>query len=156
MEGQDTTQTESADAPVVAESQEVPAAPTSGVYWGVGRRKAAVARVRVLPGDGKIIINRKPLDEFFRLDQDRSMVRAPLLATKTDRGLDVFVNVKGGGLTGQSGAIRMGLARALVEADKRFESVLRERQYLTRDARVVERKKYGKRKARRSFQFSKR
>jgi len=140
----------------VKEEPQLPPPPTSGVFWGVGRRKSAVARVRLVPGKGKILINKREVDAYFTQPQDRTAVHDALIATKTERAFDVFVNVRGGGTTGQAGAIRLGVARALVLADSRYEPVLREKRYLTRDARVVERKKYGRRKARRRFQFSKR
>lgn len=124
--------------------------------WGTGRRKAAVARVRILPGSGKIEINKRSVEAYFSEPQGRSAVAEPLLATNSDRQYDVYINVDGGGITGQAGAIKLGLSRALVKANPTLEPVLRERGFLTRDARVVERKKYGRRKARRSFQFSKR
>lgn len=124
--------------------------------WGVGRRKSSVARVRVLPGEGKIVVNKRNVEDYFHTPQDRNAVIAPLLATQTEKRVNVFVNVRGGGTTGQAGAIRMGLARALVAVDPQFETVLRNKGYLTRDSRVVERKKPGQRKARRRFQFSKR
>jgi len=124
--------------------------------WGTGRRKTAVARVRIKPGEGKFLINKKEVDEFFRLDTDRNAVRKPLAVTDTAKRYDVFVNVGGGGTTGQAGAIVLGLARALKKSNPDFESTLRDNQLLTRDARKVERKKYGQRGARRRFQFSKR
>jgi len=145
------------DAPATAEeSLESSAPPASGEAWGTGRRKSAVARVRLVPGQGKILINKRPVDEYFHEPQERAAVREPLLATKTDSLFDVMVNVVGGGHTGQAGAVRLGVARALLKANSRHEPLLREHGYLTRDARVVERKKYGQRKARRRFQFSKR
>ena len=125
-------------------------------FWGTGRRKSAVARVRLLPGSGKIEVNGRELTRYFTEPQEHLTVREPLLVVGAERQYDVFVNVRGGGHSGQAGAIRLGIARALVLADPKFEETLREHRMLTRDARVVERKKYGKRKARRSFQFSKR
>jgi len=125
-------------------------------YWGTGRRKTAVARVRVRPGTGKFVVNKKDVNEFFRIDKDQMSVRTPLMVTETAKELDVFVNVRGGGISGQSGAVVLGLARALVEANKDYEPYLRAKNLLTRDARKVERKKYGQRGARRRFQFSKR
>jgi len=125
-------------------------------YWGTGRRKTAVARVRVRPGTGKFVVNKKDVDEFFRVEKDQKIVRTPLVVTETSKEVDVFVNVRGGGISGQSGAVVMGLARALVAANPGYESFLRTRNLLTRDARKVERKKYGQRGARRRFQFSKR
>jgi len=125
-------------------------------FWGTGRRKRAVARVRIRPGKGEIKINQKDLDEYFNLDRDRHEVVAPLKATETAKKVDVFVNVFGGGTTGQAGAIMLGIARALKQANQDYESTLRDNGYLTRDDRKVERKKYGQRGARRRFQFSKR
>ena len=125
-------------------------------FWGTGRRKTAVARVRLKPGDGKFEVNRKPLDKFFSEDRDRSDAVAPLRATETFGKVDVFVNVKGGGITGQAGAIMLGVARALKLANSQYDDALRAGGFLTRDSRMKERKKYGKRGARRSFQFSKR
>ncbi len=156
-EAPEVTAPEGTDAGVaVAEEPQLPPPPTSGVFWGVGRRKSAVARVRLIPGKGKILINKREVEAYFTQPQDRTAVYDALVATKTERAFDVFVNVRGGGTTGQAGAVRLGVARALVQADTRYEPVLREKRYLTRDARVVERKKYGRRKARRRFQFSKR
>ena len=147
-----------AAAPVTAPTVEpaAPSVPKGGAHWGTGRRKSAVARVRLIAGPGKVTINKRALEDYFPCEQDRNAVRESLLATNTEGAFDVFVNVCGGGPTGQSGAIRLGVARALLRADTRHEATLREKGYLTRDARVVERKKYGQRKARRRFQFSKR
>ena len=142
--------------PATEQVLEVPSPPTTGVYWGTGRRKSAVARVRLIPGAGKILINKREVDDYFTQPQERLAVRESLLATKTEKSFDVFVNVSGGGHAGQAGAVRLGIARALVKANAGYEPPLREKNYLTRDARVVERKKYGQRKARRRFQFSKR
>jgi small subunit ribosomal protein S9 len=138
------------------EMPDLPPAPSSGVFWGTGRRKSAVARVRLIPGEGKILVNKREVDDYFTEPQERLAVYEPLIATKTEKAFSVFVNVGGGGHSGQAGAIRLGMARALMRADARYEPTLREKGYLTRDARVVERKKYGQRKARRRFQFSKR
>ena len=124
--------------------------------WGTGRRKASVARVRIRPGDGEFLINKRKVDDFFRIDRDRAAACRPLEVTDTKKDYDVFVNVGGGGITGQSGAVMLGLARALVKADAQYEPKLREHQLLHRDPRRVERKKYGQRGARRRFQFSKR
>ena len=124
--------------------------------WGLGRRKTAVARVRIAPGQGNIKINRRDVDLYFTEEQDRNAVRAPLIATDTQDHFDVWANVRGGGPTGQAGAVLLGISRALVEARPDLESVLRAGGYLTRDPRMVERKKYGQRGARRRFQFSKR
>jgi small subunit ribosomal protein S9 len=112
--------------------------------------------VRIRPGTGKILVNGRPFESFFPIEQQRHHANAPLRATDSSDKWDVWVNVRGGGSTGQSGAVRLGVARALHKASPEFEELLREGGYLTRDARMVERKKYGQRKARRRFQFSKR
>ena len=126
-------------------------------YWGTGRRKKAVARVRLIPaGDGTITINKKSLDEYFGLDTLKFIVRQPLVLTETDAKYDVMVNVCGGGYTGQAGAIRHGIARALLEAEPESRGELKKAGFLTRDSRMKERKKYGLKKARRAPQFSKR
>ncbi len=126
-------------------------------YWGTGRRKKAVARVRLIPaGDGTIIINKKSLDEYFGLDTLKFIVRQPLELTETSAKYDVMVNVNGGGFTGQAGAIRHGIARALLEAEPETRGALKKAGFLTRDSRMKERKKYGLKKASRSPQFSKR
>ncbi|MHC4798422.1 MAG: 30S ribosomal protein S9 [Planctomycetota bacterium] len=130
--------------------------PRKHYFWGTGRRKRSVARVRIRAGEGKIEINKKPLEKYFAEDKDRIDVVAPLKATETFGKVDIFVNVKGGGYTGQAGAIVLGIARALKVANPEYDNVLRAGGYLTRDSRMVERKKYGRRGARRSFQFSKR
>ena len=128
----------------------------SGDALGTGRRKSSVARVRVRPGTGKITINRKPIEEYFVHDQDRrAIVDALTLVDQADK-VDVLVRVSGGGTTGQSGAVRMGLARALVSYNPELHDPLRDDKYLTRDSRIKERKKYGLRGARRGVQFSKR
>jgi len=124
--------------------------------WGLGRRKSSVARVRIKSGSGAFVINGKPMTNFFRTLQDQSAAMAPLVATESTETYDVFVNVNGGGLTGQSGAVQLGLARALKEANPTTFELLRENGLLTRDSRMKERKKYGRRGARRGFQFSKR
>ena len=124
--------------------------------WGTGRRKTAVARVRIKPGTGKFLVNDREVDAFFCVEHDRQGVRNPLKVTDTAKSLDVFVNVHGGGITGQAGAVTLGLARALASYNPDFEPALRADNLLTRDARKVERKKYGRSGARRRFQFSKR
>jgi len=134
-----------------------PAPPADKHYWwGTGRRKTSVARVRVRAGSGKFEINKRPLDQYFTEDKDRLDAVSPLKATETFGKVDVFVNVKGGGFSGQAGAIVLGVARALKNANLEYDDVLRAGKYLTRDSRMVERKKPGRRGARRSFQFSKR
>jgi small subunit ribosomal protein S9 len=124
--------------------------------WGTGRRKTAVARVRIREGNGQFLINGLPVDDYFLVEQERKDVRAPLIATEMGGRIDVFVNVQGSGKSSQSGAVRLGLARALKEYRPDLEATLRAGEFLTRDARMVERKKYGHKKARKSFQFSKR
>lgn len=128
----------------------------SGFWWGTGRRKTSVARVRIREGNGKIMVNGRPHEEYFTLLHDRQAIVEPLRTTRSQRSYDVWANVRGGGTTGQAGALVMGLGRALCAANPEFEEPLRDAKHLTRDARMVERKKYGRRKARRSFQFSKR
>lgn len=127
-------------------------------YLGTGRRKTAIARVRLIPGgEGAIVINKRTLDEYFPLDTMKLIVNQPLVATSTTDKFDIFVNVKGGGYTGQAGAIRHGIARALCKADAdAYKAVLKENGFLTRDPRAKERKKYGLHKARKASQFSKR
>ena len=126
-------------------------------YWGTGRRKKAIARVRLIPeGTGVITINKKDINEYFTTDVVKYIVRQPLELTGTTATFDVFVNVVGGGYTGQAGAIRHGIARALVVADEGYHSALKQAGFLTRDPRMKERKKYGLKKARKASQFSKR
>lgn len=127
-----------------------------GYIWGTGRRKRSVARVRIRPGKGKLLVNKKKVDDYFARRQDRDAVVAPLKATDKVKAFDVFVNVRGGGTTGQAGATMLGIARALKNYDEGLLKVLRDGGYLTRDGRMVERKKPGQRGARRRFQFSKR
>ena len=124
-------------------------------FNAVGRRKKAIARVRLVPGSGNVVINKRELDNYFGLETLKMTVRQPLVLTKTT-GFDVLVSVNGGGLTGQAGAVRLGIARALVERDPDLKGDLRARGFMTRDARVKESKKYGRKKARRGFQFVKR
>ena len=124
--------------------------------WGVGRRKSAVARVRIAPGTGKIEVNGRELNDYFTNERDRKAIFGPLEVTNTGGKMDVWVNATGGGHTGQSGAIIMGMARALTKFDATLEAALRGAGFLTRDSRMKERKKYGQRGARRRFQFSKR
>jgi small subunit ribosomal protein S9 len=126
-------------------------------YYGTGRRKSAVARVYLRPGNGQFIVNRKPLDEYFPEEVHRSLVRQPLILTQTTGSYNVLVNVCGGGLVGQAGAVRHGLARALESIpEAQLRPALKKAGLLTRDARTVERKKYGQPGARRRFQYSKR
>lgn len=125
-------------------------------YYGTGRRKDSVARVRLLPGDGKITINTRDIDNYFGMETLKLIVRQPLVLTNTLQRFDVIVKVSGGGYTGQAGAIRHGISRALLEADKGLRPILKKAGYLTRDSRMKERKKYGLKKARKASQFSKR
>ncbi|HJV27272.1 MAG TPA: 30S ribosomal protein S9 [Aromatoleum sp.] len=124
--------------------------------YGTGRRKTAVARVFIKPGTGNIVVNGKPVDEFFSRETGRMIVRQPLVLTETEGRFDILVNVTGGGESGQAGAVRHGITRALIEYDAELKSPLRKAGFVTRDAREVERKKVGFRKARRRKQFSKR
>ena len=125
-------------------------------YVATGRRKTAVARVRLLPGKGKLLINKREVDDYFSQERDRRSARIPLVATDQLKAYDIFVNAKGGGPTGQAEAVKLGIARALRKADPSLEPMLREARLLTRDPRMVERKKYGQKGARKRFQFSKR
>lgn len=124
--------------------------------WGTGRRKTATARVRIKPGTGKLLINGREFDQFFVTDDTRRAALQPLVVTETRNNYDIAVNVAGGGPIGQAGAVSLGIARALRAENENFDKVLRDNRLLTRDSREVERKKYGKHKARRSTQFSKR
>ena len=129
---------------------------TNPYTWGTGRRKTAVARVRIREGTGRFLVNDLEVDQYFLVENQRNDVRAPLQATEMAGRVDVFVNVKGSGKSSQSGAVLLGLARALKGFRSDLEPILRQGEFLTRDSREVERKKYGHKKARRSFQFSKR
>jgi small subunit ribosomal protein S9 len=130
--------------------------PKPTYIWGVGRRKSACARVRIAAGSGKIEINGRTLNDYFSAEHDRKAIFGPLEVTNVAGKMDVLVNTDGGGATGQTGAIVMGLGRALARYDNSLEVALRNAGYLTRDSRMKERKKYGQRGARRRFQFSKR
>ena len=125
-------------------------------YQAVGRRKKAVARVRLVPGEGTIVINKRAIDNYFGLETLKTTVRQPLVLTETLSRFDVVVSVRGGGLTGQSGAIRHGISRSLCKADADLRPALKKEGFLTRDPRMKERKKYGLKAARRAPQFSKR
>ena len=126
------------------------------VFYGTGRRKSSVARVRLVPGKGNVTINKRDLDDYFGLETLKVIVRQPLTLTDTAAKFDVIANVNGGGFTGQAGAIRHGIARALLEADAEYRGTLKKAGFLTRDPRMKERKKYGLKAARRASQFSKR
>lgn len=152
---------QSAVGPVAAETAAPPKIIRSGkirgnAIWGTGRRKTAVARVKLMAGDGKFLVNGREVDKFFSEVIDRADALAPFTSTGTLGKYNVMASVAGGGHTGQAGAVRLGLARALLMAKPEFEATLRDAGYLTRDSREVESKKYGRRKARRRFQFSKR
>ncbi len=121
-----------------------------------GKRKNAIARVRLQPGSGKLVINSKPIENYFGRETSRMIIMQPFELTQTIGRFDIFVNVRGGGLSGQAGAIRHGISKALLDVDSAYRSTLKAAGFLTRDSRVKERKKYGKRGARASFQFSKR
>ena len=138
------------------EAAERPAPPHGQWWWGTGRRKSAVARVRIRPGEGTLIINKRSYEEYFTEERDRNDLVNVLNKTKTEGQLEIHVNVHGGGYTGQAGAIVLGLGRALRGYDQTLEPILRENAFLTRDPRKVERKKYGQPGARKRFQFSKR
>ncbi|ALX49361.1 30S ribosomal protein S9 [Lentibacillus amyloliquefaciens] len=125
-------------------------------YYGTGRRKRSTARVRLVPGTGRVVINKRDAEDYFPYETQRIILNQPLNATETEGTYDVLVNVDGGGFTGQAGAIRHGIARALLEADPEYRATLKREGYLTRDSRATERKKYGLKSARRSPQFSKR
>lgn len=125
-------------------------------YFGTGRRKKSVARVRLVPGEGKVVINNRDMDNYFGLETLKLIVNQPLVLTGTKDKFDVLVNVHGGGLSGQAGAIRHGISRSLIKADENLRPELKKAGFLTRDARMKERKKYGLKKARRAPQFSKR
>ena len=130
--------------------------PAATQHYGTGRRKTATARVRLKPGSGQITVNERALDEFFGRETGRMIVRQPLEAVKLISKFDIAVRVDGGGITGQAGAIRHGIARALIRYDEALRKPLRQAGFVTRDAREVERKKVGRRKARRGTQYSKR
>ena len=125
-------------------------------YWGTGRRKTATARVRLVPGDGNIVVNGRDVEEYFYRKSLLQDIQSPLELTNNLNNMDVLVNVNGGGLSGQAGAIRHGIARALLEVDEDYRKPLKDEGYLTRDPRMKERRKYGHKKARKSPQFSKR
>ena len=131
-------------------------AKASSKFYGTGRRKSSIARVYLVPGTGKVTINKRNIDEYFGLETLKVIVRQPLVATETVDKYDVLVNVRGGGYTGQAGAIRHGLSRALLQADADFRPTLKKEGFLTRDPRMKERKKPGLKAARRAPQFSKR
>jgi small subunit ribosomal protein S9 len=140
----------------MAATQQNPSASHSSNHYGTGRRKTATARVYLKPGSGNITVNDRSLDEFFGRKTGRMIVRQPLEAVQLGAKFDISVKVDGGGITGQAGAIRHGITRALIEYDETLRKTLRDAGFVTRDAREVERKKVGRRKARRGTQYSKR
>jgi small subunit ribosomal protein S9 len=125
-------------------------------YFATGRRKEARARVRMLPGSGKMTVNDRPFNEYFTRESHRLIIMQPLELTKLPTQYDIFAKVEGGGASGQAGAMRLGIARALVKIQESLKSVLKKAKFLTRDARARERKKYGRKRARRRFQYTKR
>ncbi len=125
-------------------------------YYGTGKRKRSVARVYLRPGDGEVVINKRPFEDFFPSETLRWQVRQPLVHTETQGKFDIYVNVRGGGVSGQAGAVRHGISRALVDYNAELRDTLKKAGFLTRDSRKIERKKYGQKKARKRFQYSKR
>jgi len=125
-------------------------------YYETGKRKSAIARVWLMPGSGKFTVNKLPLEQYFPLETQQSMVQEPFHLTDTTSQFDAMVTVRGGGVSGQAGAIRHGVAKALLQADPDYRGTLKQQGFLTRDSRVKERKKYGQKKARKRFQYSKR
>ena len=153
------TKTDNPDVDVSAEKKPKAAKKAGNkgdYYWGTGRRKSSVARVRIKPGDGKMVINKKELGDYFAREQDRRSVLAPLVTVEGEKSFDIFINVQGGGTSGQAGASKLGIARALKNYDENYIQALRDGGHLTRDSRMVERKKPGQKGARKKFQFSKR
>lgn len=125
-------------------------------YYETGKRKSAVARVWLIPGSGKFTVNKRPLEQYFPLETQQSLVQEPFHLTDTTEQFDALVTVRGGGVSGQAGAIRHGVAKALLQVDPEYRVTLKQQGFLTRDPRVKERKKYGQKKARKRFQYSKR
>jgi small subunit ribosomal protein S9 len=153
----ETTQTNDKPIETPAPVAVVPSGPDAhGQYWGTGRRKKSIARVRVKKGSGTITINSRTLENFFHQDRDRTAIKSLIAKTGNEGKVDVFAEVEGGGFTGQAGSVVLGLARAIRKMDTSADTVLRDGGFLTRDPRMKERKKYGRRGARRRFQFSKR
>jgi len=125
-------------------------------YAATGRRKNSIARIRLMPGEGKIVVNSRPFNQYFPRESNRLIIMQPLELAKLETKLDVYANVQGGGLSGQAGAMKHGITRALVKLDAELKTVLKKAGFLTRDSRMRERKKYGRKRARRRFQFTKR
>lgn len=128
----------------------------SSVFYATGKRKSAIARVRLIPGEGKYNVNKKTLDDYFTRETSKMIVKQPTELTETTGKFDILVNVHGGGIASQAGAIRHGISKALFESNPELRGILKKAGFLTRDSRTKERKKYGQRKARAKFQFSKR
>ena len=128
----------------------------NNVFSATGKRKAAIARVRLMPGEGKFEINKRTLDNYFGRETSKMIIRQPFELTETTGKYNIFVNVKGGGISSQAGAIRHGISKALLEVNSDYRDILKKAGLITRDSRIKERKKYGQRKARAKFQFSKR
>lgn len=126
------------------------------IFCATGKRKTAIARVRLIPGDGKFEVNRRALDDYFRNDISKMVIKQPIQLTETSGKYNVYVNVKGGGMSSQAGAIRHGISKALLDMNSDFRGILKKAGFITRDSRTKERKKYGQRKARAKFQYSKR
>ena len=125
-------------------------------YIATGRRKNSIARIRIMAGEGKVTVNGRPFAAYFPRESNRLVIMQPLETAKADKTLDIFANVNGGGLSGQAGAVRQGIARALVQMDEKLKADIKKAGFLTRDSRMRERKKYGRKRARRRFQFTKR
>lgn len=125
-------------------------------YIATGRRKNSIARVRILPGEGKMLVNSRPMDNYFSRESHRLIIMQPIELANLDKKLDIYAKVEGGGTSGQAGALRHGIARALVKMNEGLKSVLKKAGFLTRDSRMRERKKYGRKRARRRFQYTKR
>jgi small subunit ribosomal protein S9 len=125
-------------------------------YMATGRRKNSIARVRIAPGEGKVTVNKRPFDAYFPRESNRLIIMQPIELVQLQGKVDIFANVNGGGLSGQAGAVKMGIARALVKMDAELKSAIKKAGFLVRDARMRERKKYGRKRARRRFQFTKR
>ena len=125
-------------------------------YIATGRRKNSIARVRVIPGEGKMVVNSRPLDNYFSRESHRLIIMQPIELAKLDNKFDIYAKVEGGGTSGQAGALRHGIARALVKIDEGLRTLLKKAGFLTRDPRMRERKKYGRKRARRRFQYTKR
>ena len=125
-------------------------------YFATGRRKNSIARVRIMAGEGKITVNERPFNAYFPRESNRLIIMQPLELVKLESKLDVYANVNGGGLSGQAGAVKMGISRALVKMDQTLKDAIKKAGFLTRDSRMRERKKYGRKRARRRFQFTKR